>query len=55
MHLTLDIFPCDLGEPILIPTTNNRELEHKNVEYASFEEPSVPPQVREADDWADIT
>ena len=55
MDSTLDIFPCDLGEPILIPETEMFEAAHESGNRSTFETPFVPSQDQDAPEWADIT
>jgi hypothetical protein len=55
MYPTLDFFPYDLGDPILIPADDDSETANKTIDSSIFGNPSLPSQVEEAEEWADIT
>ncbi len=55
MYSTLDFFPCDLGELMLIPGAEDFEAAAESKNRSVFRNPSVPSQGQEAEEWADIT
>lgn len=56
MHSTLYVFPCDLGDPILIPAcANSRTADQGIPEARASDASSVSPQSQEGDEWADVT
>jgi hypothetical protein len=55
MHSTVDIFPCDLGDPILIPVADVSETDNKTIDRSIFGNSPVPSQGQDAEEWEDIT
>jgi hypothetical protein len=55
MYSALDFFPCDLGEPILIPAADASETPDKTIDISICGNVSDSSQDPEAEEWADIT
>jgi hypothetical protein len=56
MHSTLNVFPCDLDEPILVPGVEDFEAENESMNRSDFGKPSVRSQSQEVEEeWEDIT
>ena len=55
MYSTLEIFSCDLNEPILIPAAEDFEPANESFNRSAFGTGCVRSRSQEADEWSDIT